>query len=310
MRLRSTHAGLGAFLAVCALAGCDWREAPPAAPPPAPAPEPPPAYVLPALFAKSWVPMAAGERWIYAAHWNGIPVGTATIEAVEVRQVLGRKALHVRCTIQPNAAIQAVYHVKDEISTDIDLETGWPLRFAKHIEEGSRLKDEVIQFDHAGKTATYYRCKLDEGETVFTPVLVMPIPEGVQDPLSCLFQARAMPLQEGDEGVIRVNTDERTYDTRLKVLKHLPVYLANFGDLKAILLDPRLDYEGIFPSKGSLKLWVEEETRIPLKLEVQIKIGTVQGELVRREGGRGTFKRVPKIPDSERIRVGKPAPGR
>ena len=109
--------------------------------------------------------------------------------------------------------------------------------------------------------------------------------------------------------VVRVNTDETTYDTRLKVLRHLPVYLSQFGDLKAILLDPRLEYEGIFPSKGSLALWLDEETRVPLKLQVEIKIGIIQGELVRREGGRGTFKRVPKIPDSERIHVGpKPTP--
>ena len=89
-----------------------------------------------------WVPMAPGERWIFSTSWNGIPVGTASIECTDVREVLGRKALHVVCTVQPNGYIEAIYHLRDEIaSDDIDLETG-SAEIHQHIEEGERCKDE------------------------------------------------------------------------------------------------------------------------------------------------------------------------
>ena len=250
--------------------------------------------------ASRWVPLAVGERWVYSATWNGLPVGTATIEATDIREIRGRKALHVSCTTEVSAYIRAVYRLKDEVATDIDLQTGCTLRFSKHIEEGDRLKDEYIEFDPGAKTATYYRKDTGEGEKTFTPIHTMPVPDGVQDPLSCLLQARAMSLQDGEDAVVKVNTDEKTYDTHLKAIRHQPLYLANFGDLRSILIDPTLEYEGIFPSKGRLLLWVEEDTRVPLKLQIEIKVGTIYGTLIRRDGAEA-FKPIPKIPDSARI---------
>lgn len=288
-----------------ALSGCGLEPAPPS-PEPAPAPGAAPGAAVPLpprprLFAGGWVPMGVGERWIYSACWNGIPVGTAEIHAEGIRTVKGRRALTVRCVIRPNGYIDALYHVRDEIATDIDLETGWPLRFAKHIEEGKRLKDEYIEFDPAGKTATYYARKTGEGETDFVPVAVMAVPEGIHDPLSSLFAARALPLKDGDVSVVAVNTDEKTYPTELKVLGRGAFYAGSFGDVTAIRIEPHLDYDGIFPPrKGKLSLWVEEATRVPLRILVEIKIGTVDGELVRCEGG-PAFKPLRKIPDSERI---------
>ena len=248
----------------------------------------------------SWVPMAPSERWIFSASWNGIPVGTACIECVDVREVRGRKVLHVACTVQPNGYIEAIYHLRDEISSDIDLETGLPLRFTKHIEEGSRLKDEYIEFDHAKRTATYFKKKLDEGETEFKVVHTMEIPEGIQDPLSSLLRLRALALKEGVEEIVKVGTDEKVYDTHVQALARQPVYLPNFGDLKTVYVQPILEYEGIFPNKGRLDLWMEEETRAPVKLQVEIKIGLVQATLVRRDCA-PPIPRIPRIPDSARI---------
>ena len=240
-----------------------------------------------------WVPPAVGERWVYAATWNGIPMGTAALEAVDLRQVQGRQALHVAATAQLSAGLRLFYHLKDEVATDLDVETGLPLRFTKHIEEGKRLKDEYIVFDHAGKVSTYYRQDTGDGETSFTPIRAVYVPEGVHDALSCLFRARALALKEGREEVIRVTTDEKTYDTRLTALGRETVTLDAFGALKAIRLGPSLEYEGVLPNKGRMRLWVEEGTRIPLVVEVEIKIGTVRVELIAREGAAEPFTPAP-----------------
>ncbi len=249
-----------------------------------------PVQTIPIRPGAAWVPPAVGERWVYAATWNGISMGTATLEAVDLREIRGRKALHIACTGQLNAAIGTFYHLKDEVATDLDVETGLPLQFTKHIEEGKRLKDEYIAFDQAGKTATYYRQETGEGETAFTPILAVSIPDGVHDPLSCLFRARALALKNGQEEVIRVNTDEKTYDTRLTALGRETLSLDAFGPLKAVRLSPSLQYEGVLPSKGRMRLWVEDETRIPLLIELEIKVGTIRMELIAREGGSAPFK--------------------
>ena len=279
---------LAALVPLAAWTGCCALPAPP--PRAHPLDPDAPVQVIPVAPGAAWVPMAVGERWIYAATWNGIPVGTAVLEATDLRSVRGRKALHVACTVQLSAYIRAFYHLQDEVATDLDVETGLPLRFTKHIEEGKRLKDEYITFDHAGKTATYYRQDTGEGETSFTPILAVNIPEGVHDPLSCAFRARALALKEGQEETVRVNTDEKTYDTKLTALAREILDLGDFGPLKAIRLEPTLEYEGVLPNKGRMTLWVEEETRVPLKIEVQIKIGTVTAELVGREGAAAPFR--------------------
>ncbi len=263
-----------------------------------------PIQVIPVAPGAAWIPPAVGERWVYAATWNGIPVGTAVLEATDLRMVRGRKALHMACTVQLSAYIRAFYHLQDEVATDIDVETGLPLQFTKHIEEGKRLKDEFIAFDHAGKVATYYRQETGEGETSFTPLLAMDIPDGVQDPLSSLFRARALKLLDGQEETIQVNTDEKTYATRLKALGRERLTLEAFGTVSAIRIDPSLDYEGVLPSKGRMQLWVEEETRIPLKMVLEIKIGSVSAELIGREGAAAPFKPAP--PEAAPIPPSKP----
>ena len=79
-----------------------------------------------------------------------------------------------------------------------------------------------------------------------------------------------------------------------------PLYVPNFGDLNTVFVQPVLEYEGIFPNKGKLDLWLEEGTRAPVQLQVQIKIGMVQGVLIRRDCA-PEIPRIPRIPDSARI---------
>ena len=126
----------------------------------------------------------------------------------------------------------------------------------------------------------------------------MEIPEGIQDPLSSLFRLRALALQEGAEEIVKVNTDEKTYETHVQAVSRQPLYVPNFGDLNTVFVQPVLEYEGIFPNKGKLDLWLEEGTRAPVQLQVQIKIG-----LSRASPSGGTSPRT--SPGSRRSR---PAP--
>jgi len=92
---------------------------------------------------------------------------------------------------------------------------------------------------------------------------------------------RAQRLEIGHDIVFDIVNREKQYPLVVKVLKKDTVK-TSAGKFNCIVVEPQLRGEGIFVAKGkSLKVWLtDDEYKMPVKMEVEVFIGSVSAELL------------------------------
>ncbi|MBU1061112.1 MAG: DUF3108 domain-containing protein [Candidatus Omnitrophica bacterium] len=202
--------------------------------------------------------LRVGEKFTYGIEWLGLDVGTATLSVEEITQMNGRKVYHILATANTTPAISKVYKVEDEISTYLDVEGLYPVRFEKKQREGSYRSDEYTDFDQEKGKAIYFS-RLNRSKKVFD------IPEKVQDPLSCMYYFR---LQEADVGgsiFANLNVDEKNYLLETKVHNKGFINIKGVGEWEAFMVEPLPWFQGKIKRKAKATMWFSaDEKRIPL----------------------------------------------
>lgn len=208
-----------------------------------------------------------GEKLTYAVKWGPLRAGTAVMWVREIVDVRGRPCYHITSEAQSNAFFSLFYRVDDEVETWVDVETLVPLKHEKHLREGTYYQDEVIEFDHAARTATY-----SDGERVqFAP--------GVQDILSALYYVRSLKFPPKGPIFVENQTNKKNYRLEVKPLRHEWVN-APAGTFDCTVIEPYLKTTGLFKQKGRLWIWLSnDENRLPTKMKSQIKVGSITAVL-------------------------------
>ena len=108
------------------------------------------------------------------------------------------------------------------------------------------------------------------------------VPAGHLNVLDAFFRVRGKELLAGQTLSIPVFDSRKTYKVVVHVGKKKKLLHAPWGGfVECISLEPMLETEGIFSSRGKLKIWVTNDRRhIPIKLVAKIKIGHIVGTLV------------------------------
>ena len=106
--------------------------------------------------------------------------------------------------------------------------------------------------------------------------------------LTSLYYVRSQDLKVGQDLVFDIVNRAKQYPLLVKVLKKEKVKTAA-GTFNTILVEPQIRGEGIFVSKGkNLKVWLtDDEYKMPVKMKVEVFIGSVSAELLdyqRQEG--------------------------
>jgi len=200
-----------------------------------------------------------------------MPVGSAVIHVKEITEVDGKPVYNIITRTRSNRLIRLLYNVDDKISSQVEVAGFRPLRYEKRLREGRKKKDELITFDWETKQATYYKGKGKNQKKRRD----IPITEGTQDPLSSLFFLRGLPLELGRECVMTVTTERKCWDVIIKPIKKTKMNLRNIGKFDVLVIEPIVEFEGLFVHESKLKIWLDEETKIPLKMVADIPIGSI-----------------------------------
>ena len=225
-------------------------------------------------------PFEAGEHLLYDLTWMGIAAGQATISLRGIGLVEGRPVYQAVSSARSNDFISSFYEVRDTTVSFFDVETLHSWRFEKHLNEGGNHKSEYVVHDRETNTATFYRHKDDE----LKKRRVVETPGPVHDPLSAVYYLRTVPLNVGEEVSIDVCADKKNSKLVVAVKEKTTLDLGKLGKVKAILVEPRMEFEGIFVAKADtqIRIWLEEGSGVPLKLAVDIPIGAITATLVER----------------------------
>ena len=202
--------------------------------------------------------LQVGERFTYKAEWLGMDVGIATLTVKEITERNGRKVYHVLAVAESTPIISKLYKVEDRISTYIDVERLYPMRFEKQQREGGYRSDEYIDFyQQKGKAVYFSRLSHEKKE--------FDIPKGVQDPLSCMFYFRLQDVQVGGSMYANMNADEKNYLLEAKIHKKGVITIKNVGEWEAFMVEPLPWFQGKVKRKAKATMWFSaDEKRIPL----------------------------------------------
>jgi len=207
--------------------------------------------------------LRVGEKFTYKAEWLGLDVGIATLSIKEITERNGREVYHILATAETSPVVSKIYKVKDRISSFIDVEKLYPVRFEKQQREGGYRSDEYTDFDHT-KGKAFYFSRLNHTKKEFY------MPKGAQDPLSCMYYFRLQEVNVGKAIFANVNIDEKNYLLEAKVHKKGFLKIDGVGKWEVFMVEPLPWFQGKITRKAKATIWFSaDEKRIPLLVKTK-----------------------------------------
>ena len=244
------------------------------------------ASLLTLLAVHSDAPAAAlfapGELLHYKGYVFGwFPVGDAWFEVKEV-QYKGEKAYRFDARALGHYVI---YTLDIRLKSTVDPSTLRSLKFARR-QVGSEKREYEIIFDRKALTATYRRKtgkfysvkEMDAApwETRST----FPINSKVNDILYTLYFARNIGDKVGNSNYYWFVEKDYIWKARVSVIGEKKIDLGPAGRFDALRIAIEPDYseqkekgeqfKGLFGVEGSLEIWVDKKTRIPLIIKGRV----------------------------------------
>lgn len=220
--------------------------------------------------------LEVGEKLTYNIYWTRIAAGQATMSVVAKERKGGRLAYRIQVRTRSNKFVDKMYKVRDRITSWVDVEEGCSLGLVMKKREGRHKSDENVTFDYDKNKAVFLRVK--RGKTRTTHV---DLPSKVQDALSVMYFYRFSKFDEkGPAPMVTVATSRKVYKVYvdIKGAEKLTVMGKTYDTIKII---PKADFPGIFVRKGEMTIWLEKKTHIPLRMVVDIPVGSARAILVK-----------------------------
>ena len=220
-----------------------------------------------------------GERLEYELSWGFITAGYATIE-VKPRND-GKSEIFTYATA--NKTVNKFYPVHDTVYTLVRNKGLMTDVFRKSLHEGTFHNKSLIRFNRDGKKAVlsdtvfkdpvkhYVKRSADTSVTI----------EGLEHSImSAFYLVRTLPLKEGTTSRFSAVSGKKRYE--LKVITHKREKIkTDLGEFNTVKVEPVLDGDGIFNSSGRIFIWfTDDEKRIPVLMQCEIKLGSIKAELV------------------------------
>jgi hypothetical protein len=223
-------------------------------------------------FARGGSPLREGERLTYRVSWAVVP-GAGEIK-ISARQETGPRGpcLAVTATTATRRLARLLLPFDAEAKSIFDLQTGRLLSLHETSTQREKRSEIDVTFDYAARVATYIGPK-----SAGQPSL-LPIPEGdPTDLIMGLLQTRSwnLPLGGKRDALVLFNND--FYELTIHHTRSEEVRTA-LGKFNAMVLEPRMEKtapKGMFKRGGTVRVWIsQDERRLPVRFEVEFKIGT------------------------------------
>jgi len=213
------------------------------------------------------VPWKIGEYFQFSIDWNGLNGGNSLMQVQNFQRVDGRRAYRIVTKAESNSFVSKFYKVRDRAESYIDAESLYSRRFVKVLREGSYKKDIDVRFDQEARKASYA-----DGAT-------LDVPARVHDVLSAFYYVRTQPLPDGGTIVIPTHDNKKSYEMEVKVRKRERIQVPA-GTFDCVMVEPLLKSEGVFRSKGSIYVWLSDDSRrIPVLVRSKVPVGSISVSL-------------------------------
>ena len=226
-------------------------------------------------------PWMKGEKLTFSLSWGFVTAGYATLEVKPIKD--GKTEFLTFAT--GNKTINKIDPVADTIYTRVRNKGLMTEVFRKRLHEGKFHNTSVIRFDRKGEKAWL-------SDTVFTDMRTRKVKRSADTAvaiqgtehsiMSAFYLVRTMPLTVGDTSRFSAVSGKR-YE--LKGGVHGKESLkTDIGTFNTVKVEPMLDGDGIFNSKGRIFIWfTDDEHRIPVLMQCEIALGSIKAKLQKLE---------------------------
>jgi hypothetical protein len=229
------------------------------------------------------LPMRDGESFTYKVSWAVLP-GAGEIKVTAAAGTAGEKpVLNVVTTTQTKGFARMLLPFDAKAESIFDVTSGHLVSMSESSHQRDKTSAHAVTFDYAAGQALYSR------PTSTEPPRPLPMPAGEPlDLITCLVHTRDWDLKPGETRDALVLFDDDFYELTVHAARYEPMRTA-FGTLDTVVLEPRMDKtapKGMFKKGSSVRVWISrDERRLPVRFEVEFKIGTGVATLIQYTGG-------------------------
>jgi len=214
----------------------------------------------------------AGEQSVFKVYYTlgvYIAAGEASFN-VSQEHFNNKPVYHITGEGKTYSFYDSFFRVRDKYETFVDTATLLPVKFLRHVEEGSYRKNENVTFNHQTGTAV-----TNEG--------VFKVPNCVQDVVSAIFYARNIDFNKykpEDKIPFTMFMDNEKYDLYIRYLGK-EVIKTKYGKFRAIKFKPLLVKGTIFEGGEKMMVWVSDDANhLPLRVESPISVGSIKVDMM------------------------------
>lgn len=230
-----------------------------------------------------------GEWFKFRIHYGIFNASYATIELTE--EVWENQAVFHARGVGKTTGIARWFFKVDDYYDSYFTKGGAvrPLFFIRNINEGGYKKNLNIRFDHENSKA-YVHDILKEKQGVFDT------DTNIQDLISCVYYLRnqldASSIKKDSFVVVNLFFDEENYAFKFRFLGRETIK-TKFGRVNALKFRPYVQSGRVFRSSESITLWVsDDENKIPLRMQADLRVGSITADLEAFKGLKNQFKIV------------------
>jgi len=215
-----------------------------------------------------------GERLLFSVGWEFITAGTA-----DMRIEADETGYSVTSYANSNSFLDTFKKVRDTIISAGDCVDGkmQSTLFSIEQNEGTYHSTKEVNFLYKENRITHTQSgKTDSYD----------VPAGHLNAIDAFMRVRKMELKPGMQIRIPIFDSRKQYEVVVDVVKRQKMFAPWGKPVDTLVIIPRLKTEGIFSSKGTIKLWLTDDARhIPLKMTAKIKFGRIVATLNKYSGG-------------------------
>ncbi len=211
-----------------------------------------------------------GEKLKYKVRYGFITAAEATMEVQEGKKEMnGKKVFHYIANGKTSGSFDFFMKVRNRYDSYVDQEALYPYQFTENVREGNYRRDSYANFDQKN-----YKVNASKGTYTIPPYSF--------DIISLFYFARCIDLKNiavGENINMSYFLDDGNYPVNIEYLGKETITTTT-GKYECIKFSPTLQPGRVFRKDSRMYIWITNDTnRIPVKVEVEILIGSLILEL-------------------------------
>ncbi len=231
-------------------------------------------------------PFHVGEKVIHSVRYFSAEAGKLTLEVQPFLEVNNKKSYHFQIGLKTSSLFSNFYSVDDLVDTYMDYENLVPHVYKMNVRETGKLANSQVYFNHELLKSNFWEKKYTEKNGQEEKKKSWDILPFSQNAFSGIFYMRIFNWQVGKQYSFRVSDDEKNVIFKGTALAKEKLE-TEAGTFNAIKIKTDIISRGALTPSGNIFMWISDDDRkLLLRIEAEIKIGKLVSEVIEIEKGK------------------------